>query len=551
MAAGIMAVTAAMAGTALTNAAWVDNEYAHARGVGTDGRCEQDSGIVSMASARQFSGMLSGTDLDNLAAAKGVHVYNDGAGTTTASEGAIRIDDNTFMAPLDVDLLGTNLLQQSLPLGLPVGTVDVYSQWGQTLNNGNTTAASGLVTNSSGAIALGDSEASSNPPVMATLDLGALAPAELAGMTLDVGSASSLARLTQCGDLGNGWLGPLEQPLLNRAYSLSSLDLNIVLPALGEAVSGADQLIDEVQANLDGSIADLEGRISAGLAAAAEPLLGTLTLGGVDTRVSMTAVDLAPARAYLTGTMTDERGLLTVDFGAGTVRLNLAGTFGGANGLNGLAPNTEVIGNQAVVDELSAALAQVLGDWQENVTSALVAAIRDTSVTVHSTVHVLSDGVPLADIQLDIGPVPASWLLDVHSGVPGTPAVPVATSIIMLGLDPLGLHTPTLEALEAELAEALPGIAGEALDQELIVGVVGNFGAAMETLTAPVNAGLSDALGQFSSVLSVMVNAQPDQPGHPEPSYANPFSVSALRLSLSEANILELFVATSSVGNEG
>lgn len=544
--AGALAVTVALGGAALTNAAWVDNEYVHARGVGTDGKCELDSGTPSTASARQFSGTLMGSNLDNLAAVDGVSVSNDGAGTSTSSPGAIRIDDSTFKAPLDLDLMRADVLQLSLPLGLPVGSADVYSQWGQTLDNGNTTAASGLVTDSGGVIGLGQPQNPSDPPMMATFDLGALAPAAMAGMTLEIGAASTIARLTHCGDLGNGWRGPLEEPLLDRAYSISSLDLNATLPALRTAVSETGQLLDGVQTSLDAAMDDSEARMSAELRLAAAPLLGTLTLGGIDTRVTMTQADLTPVRTLLNGTMTDNRGLLTVDFAAGTVRVDLAKTAGGVNGLNGLDPNTEVVLNQAMMDELSAALTDVLNDWHQNMTSALVTAIRAASVTVNSTVHVLSAGLPLADIQLGVGPVSTGSLLDLYNGVPGTPSVPITTSIKMLGLNPLGLLTPTLNALASGLAAALPGIVGEALNDELILGTVGDAETSFTELTSPVGASLSAALGQLSNLLSIMVNVQPDQPGHPEPSSAGPFRVSALRL-LFDDNVLDMSLASSSV----
>lgn len=185
---------------------------------------------------------------------------------------------------------------------------------------------------------------------------------------------------------------------------------------------------------------------------------------------------------------------------------------------------------------------------QENVTSAPIDAVRATSVTVNSAVHVLSGVVPLADIHLGLGPVSAGQLADIHNNVPGTQAVPVTTSITMLGLDLLGTLTPTLEELAAGLAAALPGITGEALEDELIAGIVGDLETSAATLISPVAPGLSTALVQLTSLLSIRVNVQPDQPGHPEPSSSSPFHVSALRLSFEAPNILDLSLASSSVG---
>jgi hypothetical protein len=544
----VLAVTVALTGAALTNASWVDNEYVHAGGIGTDGRCVLDSGTMSTATARQLSGTLLGSDLANLASVQGVQVTNDGEGTSTPSPGAIRVNDNTFMAPLDFDLLAADILRLSLPLKLPVGSLDAYSQWSQTLNNGNTTAAGGLVTGSGGAIALGQPQDPANPPVMATVDLGSLVPATLAGMTLSVGSVSSLARLTHCGAIGNGWLGPLDQPLLERAYGISRLDLNAELPALGSAVSGMDQLLNGVQPSLDAAVVDLGTSIVGGLSTAAGPLLGALTLGGVDAQVTVAPVDLASLRALLSSTLTDDRGLLTVELATGTVRVDLAKSVGGATGLNGMGPNSEVIVNQAIVAELSASLAQVLGDWQANITSLLVDAIRGTSVTVNATVHTLAAGIPLADIGLSLGPVSVGHLLDLHNSVPGTPAVPVTTVVTILGLDPLGILTPTVNILASGLASTLASITGKALDDVLTSGIVNAFNNSAAALVGPVADSLATALQPVSAVLSIMVNVQPDQPPYPGPATTN-FEVQALRLALiNDLNTLNLSLATASVG---
>jgi hypothetical protein len=547
--AGILAAAAALAGTAVTDAAWVDDEYVHTSGIGTDGRCATDSGVVTTASARQLSGMLMGSDLDSLASVRGVNVSNDGEGTSTANAGALPIDDDTYIAPLDVGLLAADVLRLSLPLGLPVGSADAYSQWGQTLDNGNATGATGLITNSGGGIAIGGPQDPSDPPIMATINLAQLAPGALAGMTLDVGAASSIADLTLCGDLGNGWLGPLDQPLIDRDYGLSVLDLNSNVPALGTAVTGADQLLDSVQPALDAANGPLASGIESGLLDAAGTLLGTLNAGAVDVQVATTPADLAPVRALLSGTRTDQRGLLTVDFGTGTVRVDLAKTTGGANGLNNLAPNTELVLDQAVLAELSAALVQVLGDWQREVDSALLAAVRGMSVTVNATVEVRQAGLSVAEIQLGLGPVAAGSLVDIHHGVPGAPAVPVTSDVTIPGLDPFGVLEGLLNPVAAGLSAQLAGITGGALDNVLGSGILNDFTTSIASLLSPVAGSFSAALDLLSSLLSIMVNVQPDQPGYPGAATANPFEVTALRLSLiQDGGTLNLSVATASVG---
>ncbi|WP_171027261.1 choice-of-anchor G family protein [Pseudarthrobacter sp. NamB4] len=548
--AGILAVAVAVCGTALTDAAWVDNEYVHTS-AGTDGRCESNSGIASSASAREVSGSLLGTDLANIASVNGVSVTNDGAGTSSASPGAIQIDDNTFKAPLDLDLLRADLLRLTLPLGLPVGAVDVYSQWSQTLNNGNSTAAAGLITDSGGALGIGQAQNPADPPVMAALDLGALAPESLAGMTLEIGAASSLAGLTQCGGLGNGWQGPLAQPQIHRSYGIAALDLKSRLPALGTAASEAGSLVDGVQTSVTAATATVESAIAKDLTAVATSLLGDLRLGSVSTKVTMSQLDPTPVRELLRATMTDSKGLLTVDFGTGHVHVDLAKTTGGINGLNGRAPNTHILLDQTTTAELSTALTQVLGEWKNQIVAAITAAVRSMSVTVEATVQVhaldaLALYVPAADINLGLGPVPAGRLMDLHAGISGTGPVPVSSSIDLLGA--VNPPTATLDALASGLAAALPDITGRALNHELILGVAAKLESSLGSSLMPVAPALAAGLDRLNNLLSIMVNVQPDQPGYPLPATGSPYSVSALRLSFDSLDTLHLSLATSSVG---
>lgn len=548
--AGVLAATAAVAGTSLTNAAWTDNEYVHSSRVGTDGRCEQDSGTVTTASARQIAGTLLNSNLDTVAALKGLGVTNDGTGTTTATANAIRIDQDTFMAPLDVSAVNTDLLQLSLPLGLPVGSADVYSQWGRTLNNGNATAASGLITNSGGALGLGQTQNPTDPPAMATLNLGAVVPASLAGMTVDLGAVSSIAQLIYCGDLGNGWQGPLPQPVANRSYRISSLHLNADMPTLDAAAAGADTLLQGVNQNLEAAQSELSAAVAQDLIAAADPLLAGLDpLAPADVRTDVTLdlsqLDLTAAKALLTSTITDTSGLITVDFGAGIARIDLAKAVGGIDGLNGRAPNTRIALSQDTVSRLSAAMTQVVDTWRANVISAVENAVRATPVSVAATVTARALGIPVGEISLGLGPVTTGRLLDLHYGIESQPAINASWSLKLLGLS---APSATLNALASGLAAALPAITGEALHNGLIVGVLATLDTALADQAGPVGPALDNALEQVSAVLAITVNVQPDQPGYHGTPSSSPLSVTALHLALDPVQSLDLSLATSSVG---
>ncbi|MEW1810220.1 choice-of-anchor G family protein [Pseudarthrobacter phenanthrenivorans] len=548
LATGVLAATVAVAGTTLTDASWTDNEYAHSD-LGTVSRCDQNSSTTTTAVARQFSGTLLNADLDAVAALKGLSVTNDGAGTSTASANALRISQDTFMAPIDASAANTSLLQLSLPLGLPVGSTDAYSQWGQTRNNGNTTAASGLITNSGGALGLGQTQNPTNPPVMATLNLGAVAPSALAGMTLDIGAVSSLAELTYCGDLGNNWQGPLPHPVTNRSYRVSTLNLNADLPALDTAVAGANTLLQGVTSKLQAAQPGLAAAITQDLVTAATPLpagLDSLAPADIktDVKLDLAQLDLTAANALLKSTLTDTTGLITVDFGTGIAHINLAKAQGGTDNLNGKAPNTRIVLDQNVTGRLSTALNQVLDTWRANLTAAVQQAIRATPATVTATVTVRALGIPVGEIGLNLGPTTTGQLLDLYHGVAGTP-VPFVTTTLKL----LILNAPTgaLNTLTSALAAALPAITGKALDKSLITGVVGTLGTSLQQQTAPVGPVLTQALTQVNNLLSITVNVQPDQPGYQGTPDATPLSVTALQLALNPQQSLNLYLASSSV----
>ena len=547
--AGILAAPAAATGTTFTDAAWTDNEHVNANKLGTADRCDQNSGTIATAASRQLSGTLMDSNLDTLAALRGLNVTNDGAGTTTASANAVRINQDTFMAPLDASAVNTDLLQLSLPLGLPVGSADVYSQWGQTKNNGNVTAASGLITNSGGALGLGQTQNPTDPPVMASLNLGAIVPTALAGITLDLGAVSSLAELTYCGDLGNDWQGPLPQPVTNRSYRVSTLTLNADMPALDTAAAGANTLLQGMNLNLQAAQPGLSAAVAQDLITAATPLLAgldPLTPADVktDVKLNLSQLDLSAAKALLTSTLADHNGLVTVDFGAGIAHINLAKAEGGSNSLNGKAPNSKITLDQNVTNQLSTALTQILDTWRAKIITAVQQAVRATPTSATATVTVRSLGIPLAEISLGLGPVTTGQLLDVHNGITGTPIPPVSTALKLLVLN---APTSALNTLTAGLATALPSVTGKALQNSLILGIVGTLTTSLQEQTVPVGPALTQALNQVNNLLSITVNVQPDQPGYEGTPSPSPLSVTALHLALNPIESLNLSLATSSV----
>lgn len=338
-------------------------------------------------------------------------------------------------------------------------------------------------------------------PAAGEIHVGALLPsaAPLADLDLAVGALAASTHLNAC---------PYAA-VDARDYGVASLEL----VQHGDAISGfTPRVLDAVgliETTVEGLAADMEAIIRGEI------------LGGSIVQIRTTLdVDLRTAVApLLTGVRSDPAGIVTVDLDAGEIRVNLANLLTGQpHGLNGRAPNTELLDAQFS----AAAAPQVV-----SIVNGLLAGLVDDVVavvdaTLAATPMEIFVGTALANL-----PLFRIWgtLGDLH------------LSLLSSDADATIL-TRVLNAIVALVASTITtSVDGLALSMIGDVSAVGDgLGASLQALDA----------------LSLMVNVQPDQPGAPPgPAVAaGTVQVSALRVGVLSgiADGASLRLATATAG---
>jgi len=553
-----VAAIAVASSTAITDAAWTDTEWTHGDvGVSSPGTCATNTLFSNRSWGRQLSGMVLNTSLDSIAGVDGVAVANSGALATPTPNNATvtKVDATTYTAKLPVSVLTSSVIAPALGLGLPVGGVGTYTQWAQANNNGTAYGASGLVSDQTGAVDVaGTANGATSAPLAASINLARLVPDALARLSLDVGAVASSARVDAC-TAATGWPAMSASPAVSRNYGIAGVNLNAGVPALGPVATQGAVLVSGVTGQLT-TLASATGALTTGttdgVAALVNPLLGGLELGSIGSTTTLTTPDLSGVTALLTQSMSDPDGVLTVDLSAGTVRVNIASLVGGPNGLNSLEPNHEVILDATTLNTLTGKLTALLDSWKNRVVTALTTALNSVSITVATSISLVALMIPVAAIDVNLGPIRVGQLLD-DSVAP--PAPTVGTKV--LGADLGGVVAAVLTPITAVLLSGANGVVKNVLRSTLFGpgALVPALASNLQGLTAPVVTAVGGILTSFDSLVSIRVNVQPDQawPGGTKPSdvaaLVGEYKVSALRVGLvNSAGLLGLSLANSSAG---
>jgi hypothetical protein len=586
-----LVVTASASSASL--AAWNDTEFVNATAGTID--CAQNSDqFSSRAAGKLVGGQLLGLNLDSLVNLRGIEAQN--TGTVVTANPAPPISqarpNDTFVNPLSVGLLngmsdsgGLNISVIDFDLPLATGT-GLINQYAQASDSGMSVGAAGAV-NDSGGLQLTPVAPGSEPPNLGTVRLGQLLSsitgaglgggiANLADVQLRVGELSSIASLNSC---SAEWGGSVYDSLA-RQYILSALDLDLTSPLVGTLVTGTQSTINSVDGLVEALAGDegLLDNVTADVTALVGTLLQTLGLGDISINNLAVTIPLAPVNALLDDTISDTRGIVSINLSAGTIGVDLAGLLGsvyGTDGLNGLPPNTQLLINAAVLNALTVAVTEALTSWVSSLTAALSTALQNITVSAAVIVRLELGIVPLAEITLTI---PNTSLATLRTGAPL-----VVPTVSLLGgtcsvLNPVacivntvvgGIVAPLVSGIGKILGDALY----EAIDPQGNSGLLGQVTTTLTNLTQPlitfVGAATAGLFGE-SALLSLTANAQnapnPALPsGSSVPRWASSlpgpnaathttgrYDISALRLSalgaLGGGLAVELDLARSSVG---
>lgn len=489
----------------VTGASWADVEWTYST-VGAIDCDAPDGGFTTRGAGRVLSGSMLGVDLDQIVEASGVAVTNDGNITQVQPVGTHAADPgpDAFADPLDVAALNAvNIHLGGGLLKLPLGTdAGVLSQYGRASSSGVATGASGYITNSGG-IGL-DSEA--GYPELASLDLSGLlavinpnvadAIGGVADVSLEIGALAGRARIDGC-DLT--W-GAEPTDAIVRDYLASSIDMLVTSGTVTLLANAASGVVDTLSTTVSGLATNTtfrSGLISA-VANLLDPLLGLLGLGGITVDSFSAVIDTTELRKLMDQPFGDASGIAMIDPAGGTVRIDTAALLAKAypgeysDGLNGLAPNTELLINKDVINGLADALAESLGGWIEHINDALTTAVDDIVAHTAITVSLTSDqgllgglldlGTITATIgesteptlaALRAGEVPATVTTDLDLGVLGSLLNGPVSGLVNSLTDNLG--TTIAGAVDNTLAELTAVPADVAILSPPIVDVVGGL----------------------------------------------------------------------------
>ncbi|ONI60886.1 hypothetical protein ALI44B_10065 [Leifsonia sp. ALI-44-B] len=559
VAAATLVVATVPATVGQTVASWGGSEWVHAPAVGTSAfDCGTDTNYRTTSSGTFLSGQLLGIDLDDIAELRDIRTVREPGQPVVVDPpnavdlGGTNPEVSTYANPLAVSVLDDLAVLDltGLSVGLPAGSTGAVNQYSQSSTLGTSAGAAGLVTNSGG-VGVTSTTPDSELPEPATLQLSnVLAPLTGVGdVSLEVGAVAASSALDWCAARESDEWGDGSVTGVTRDYGIAGLDLVVDSPLVSGLVTEVNDTVTDLNtavtalSGVNGGIANL---VRAQVAANLPGLLG-VNLGG---NVTISNLNLTGAvQNLLTTPLTD--GTVTIDLSAGTVSVDLASLLGdGANGLNDLSPNTELLINNAVLNPLVDRVGDLLDAWTTQVTQALTTALDNATVTIDlsGAISILGSG-PNSGLQV------ATLDVDVNASIAsiraGTAPVTIdtdvvgAVTVVNIILGGLGLPTITtiLSTLTSGLTTGLLAPIAATLSTNLF-GLVTTLGSTLATAVNPILTAVGGVFNALPSVLSVGVNVQPDQPNPLPGSTFDPgaaplespeYAVSALRIGLVDA----------------
>ena len=567
--AGVLAVAVAVTPSA---ASWRDAEWVAAPVAAFE--CGDPQTVDATAWGRVLTGTLSGQALDGVAAIDGITVANTGVTSTATSNASVTsLGSDAWTTSLALSTLGG--LSVGTGVTLPFGTnTGSYTQYGRATSAGLSVGAAGAVTSAgSGVVAL-ETPGSATPRI-ADLRLSTLlnsslpglgvTTAQLSDVGLRIGTVGAIATYDSCGSL---WGATAPGSALTREYLVNDLGLDLTSSRVTDTAAAIRTALTNLETTLD-ALAGPKA-VPAALQSALQTSLA-LTIGGigislgtVDSLSVAVDFDLAPVRALVAGSLTDD--VVTVNLTTGAITADLEALFGAAysssTGLNGQPPNTSVL-TPTVLSAISTRVGAILTSFvTTTIANALTAAIDNTAVTVSLGAHLNALGLSAIVLSSTF-----TGTIGGFTGVAGHAAPIASTSIQVLpGLGTLGAVTAALNAVLGLLTSGITTAVATNVLPVIGSSVVAPLkttatGAAATTISGLTGTTIPTLVGQLGTVLTaldtlvdVTLNARPDAAGavgSPAPAAAGRYFETALHVGVvngSNASIAALFFANASVG---
>ncbi|MBS3177250.1 MULTISPECIES: choice-of-anchor G family protein [unclassified Pseudoclavibacter] len=349
--------------------------------------CLPDSTLFNAsAQGRLLSGTLGGTNLDAVASLNGAV-----ANATASSQPAVEVSNPLSVSALSaitVNLGGVATALSSIltiPTNVPVGIINQYAR---AVNDGTSTGASGAIANN-GTIQL---DTSSGVPQLATLDLRTILQNATGSPELTALLSNVTALNAQIGAVaGRSFIDAQCRlagvpTVATREYLLGSLRVAAVSPVVGALLSSLGSL----SINTTTLLTALQGI----------PIVGPL-LAGVGPALVSASVTANTGALTNASIPSSGNNPVTINFGAGSVVVDLAALLGGAYTgaqspfLNNRAPNTRLFVEAGLPAN---ALGNAIGTLADGLLAALLNVITVNInvagiVTATGTLNNLSIGV--------------------------------------------------------------------------------------------------------------------------------------------------------------
>ncbi|WP_277050496.1 choice-of-anchor G family protein, partial [Ruania albidiflava] len=445
------------------------------------------------------------------------------------------------LGALDIDLGdGLQLFGENGVIG--VGALGQYAS----TSDGEVPLASAGLIDASGAISVGTGDPGENSYVDLSPLLGQAGLSDLLDdARVELGALSALATVDENGE-------PVGD------YQIADGTLLLTSPAIAELSETLSEGLDQVS----GPINDLTGEggvIEETIDPLLEGLADTLNtvllgIGTVDDLGVTATVDLdlqAALDSVLNEPLTSEDSAVTIDLSTGEVSIDLARLVADTQGgdydgtLNGLPPNTEVLGP----DVVQAALDGAIGSTLDQIPALVVEAVTDALHAADVTIGITGDISPAIGPSIGTVDVQLSGTLGDFLGVEGAEEPVVDTSgTSIIGLPVGDLVQPLLQAVTNTILPALVQPLSEAITDEGTLDTI--FRPAVEGLNellSPLAAGITENLISLTANVQESPGDFVDENGYDEGS----FTQRALQLTLLPNDpLVQLSLASATVRAE-
>ena len=218
----------------------------------------------------------------------------------------------------------------------------------------------------SGGLGVTSTTPASALPGPARVGLTSVLPASTAldRADLTVGAVASTATLDGCRALESRIWGDGSVTGVTRDYGIAGLALELRSPAvagLSGQVSSTVTSLNTAAAGLTGLNGTISRTVRDGVVATVNGVTNLLSLGGVSGSVTLSGLNLQSAvDPVLAGSVTSTDGTVTITPSTGVVSVDLAKLVGAPGGVNGLAPNTELVLSAAAMASITTTVGSML-----------------------------------------------------------------------------------------------------------------------------------------------------------------------------------------------